>query len=85
MKDVICQSCSMPIINQEQFGTNEDQSINNDYCIYCFKDGQFIDNVSMEEYIEMNIPFAKQANMTEEQMRKHCEEVFPTLKRWKNI
>lgn len=31
----------------------------------------------------MNVPFAEQAGMTEEEMRKHCETVFPTLKRWK--
>lgn len=33
----------------------------------------------------MNVPFAKQAGMTEEEMRKHCETVFSTLKRWKKI
>lgn len=29
----------------------------------------------------MNVPFAEQAGMTEEKMRKHCETVFPILKR----
>lgn len=79
----ICQSCSMPITKEEDFGTNKDKSKNYDYCIYCYKDGEFIDKVSMEEYIEMNVPFAEQAGMTKEEMRKHCETVFPTLKRWK--
>lgn len=79
----ICQSCSMPIEKQEQFGTNKDGSINKDYCIYCYKNGKFIDDVDVKTYIEMNIPFAEQAGMTEEQMREHCEKVFPTLKRWK--
>lgn len=83
MKDLICQSCSMPITEESQFGTNKDGSINKDYCIYCYKDGEFIDKVTMEEYIEMNVPFASQAGMTEEEMRAHCEKVFPTLKRWK--
>lgn len=79
----ICQSCSMPMNNESVFGTNKDGSKNHDYCIYCYKDGKFIDDVSMEEYIEMNVPFAAQAGMTPEQMRQHCEIVFPTLKRWK--
>ena len=82
MEKTICQSCSMPM-DSSQFGTNADGSVNSDYCIYCYKDGQFIDDVSMEEYIEMNIPFAAQAGMTTDQMRHHCETVFPTLKRWK--
>lgn len=84
MKPVICQSCSMPITEEKQFGTNSDDSINHDYCIYCYKKGKFIDDVSLREYIEMNIPFAAQAGMNETEMRHHCETVFPTLKRWKN-
>ena len=79
----ICQSCSMPMEDEKVFGTNKDGSKNSDYCIYCYKDGAFIDDVSMEEYIEMNVPFAVQAGMTEKEMRHHCETVFPTLKRWK--
>ena len=84
MEKNICQSCSMPIVSEEQFGTNKDGSKNNDYCIYCYKDGDFIDKVNMEEYIKMNIVFAKQAGMTEKEMKDHCEKIFPTLKRWKN-
>lgn len=80
----ICQSCGMPMNDENVYGTNKDGSKNSDYCIYCYKDGEFIDKVSMEKYIEMMIPFAAQANMTPEQMRLHCETVFPTLKRWKN-
>ncbi len=83
MKDLICQSCSMPIMKDEQIGTNKDGSKNNDYCIYCYENGEFKDNVSMEEYIEMNVAFASQAGMTEDEMREHCKNVFPTLKRWK--
>ncbi len=81
--DKICQSCSMPITEKNLYGTNEDGSSNFDYCVYCYKDGKFIDDgITMEEYIEMNVKFAAQANMTEEEMRNHCETIFPTLKRW---
>ena len=65
------------------FGTEKDGSKNSDYCIYCYENGEFKDNVSMEEYIEMMVPFSAQANMTADEMRHHCETVFPTLKRWK--
>ena len=83
MTEKICQSCSMPMEKAEQFGTNKDGSVSKDYCIYCYKDGEFIDKVSMEEYIEMSLQFAEQAGMTKEQMKAHCEKVLPTLKRWK--
>ena len=75
-------SLSMPPPKVEDSGTNQDGSRNEDYCIYCCKDGRFLHDVSLKEYIEMNVPFYEQAGMTEEQMRKHCETVFPTLKRW---
>lgn len=79
----ICQSCGMPITSDDELGTNEDGSINHDYCKYCYQNGKFIDNVSMEEYIEMCSNYASQANMSKEEMKKLCQELFPTLKRWK--
>jgi hypothetical protein len=83
MEQTICQSCAMPITKESQFWTNSDKSINHDYCIYCYKDGKFIDNVTMEEYIDMCSQYWEQAGMTNEEMRHYCEKVFPTLKRWK--
>ena len=77
----ICQSCGMPLTD-EVLGTDADGSKNQDYCIYCYKDGEFIDKVSMEEYIEMCSKFGAQAGMTNEQMREHCRKLFPMLKRW---
>lgn len=83
MEQNICQSCGMPITDSKQFGTNSDESINYDYCIYCYKDGKFIDDVNMEEYIEMCSQYGEQAEMTNEQMKEYCTKLFPTLKRWK--
>ncbi len=79
----ICQSCGMPITKSDLLGTNKDGTINNDYCQYCYKDGKFIDDVSMEEYIEMCSQYGAQAGMTNEEMKVFCEKLFPTLKRWK--
>lgn len=85
MENKICESCGMPIISEEQLGTNKDQSKNKDYCIYCYKDGEFIDKVTMEEYIKMCSNYGEQAGMTNEEMKVHCEKLFPTLKRWKKV
>ena len=79
----ICQSCGMPMESAELYGTDLDGSINADYCKYCYTDGEFIDKVSMEEYIEMCSQFGAQAGMTNEQMNEYCTQLFPTLKRWK--
>lgn len=79
----ICQSCGMPMADDSLLGTNADGTINGNYCKYCYKDGKFIDDVTMEEYIEMCSQFGSQANMTNEQMKEFCQKLFPTLKRWK--
>ena len=83
MEKIICQSCGMPITKPELFWTNADWSKNEDYCIYCYKDGKFIDDVSMEEYIDMCSQYGAQAGMTNEEMKEYCTKLFPTLKRWK--
>lgn len=83
-KGLVCQSCSTPINKDEIIGTNADGSKNNDYCVYCFKDGKFTDNIStLEEYTEYSLQFAEQAGMTKDEMKEHCKKVLPTLKRWK--
>lgn len=84
MKNKICQSCGMPIENKNQLGTNIDESLNEDYCKYCYLKGEFVDKVSMEEYINMCSQYGAQAGMTNEEMKEHCSKLFPTLKRWKN-
>lgn len=85
MNNKLCQSCGMPIDSKSILGTNKDGSINNDYCKYCYMNGEFIDKVTMDEYIEMCSKYGSQAGMSNEEMKKHCENLFPTLKRWKNI
>lgn len=78
----ICQSCGMPIESNDVLGTNTDGSINNDYCKYCYQNGEFIDKVTMEEYIEMCSKYGYQAGMTNEEMKEYCQKLFPNLKRW---
>ena len=83
MKNRICQSCAMPIQTDDLLGTNKDGSINYDYCKYCYNNGEFIDNVTMEEYIEMCSKYGSQAGMTNDEMKEFLTKIFPTLKRWK--
>lgn len=81
MKDKICQSCGMLITSEDQFGTNKDNSINADFCKYCYVDGEFVDKVSMEEYIEMCAKFGAQAGMTNAEMRTLLSKPFPNFKK----
>jgi len=80
-----CQSCGMPMENLDLLGTNADGSTNEDYCHYCYKDGAFTTNETMEEMIETCLPFVSKGDPwpDEETARKAMQQVFPKLKRWK--
>ena len=51
MKQRFCQSCGMPL-TEEVLGTNADGSKNEEYCMYCYRDGQFLQDCTMDEMIE---------------------------------
>jgi len=80
-----CQSCAMPLESLDLCGTNADGSKNEDYCQYCFKDGLFTGDVTMEEMIKTCVPFVSKGDPwpDEDTARKAMLELFPQLKRWK--
>ena len=79
-----CQSCAMPLPSDELCGTNADGSKNDDYCIYCFKDGEFTSDMSMEEMMNFCIEKMVEVHpeIDKEEASKMMSEVFPKLKRW---
>ena len=86
MEDMkFCQSCGMPLTKTEDFGTEKDGKLSEDYCVYCYKDGAFTADCTMEEMIEICVPPMVQSNqgMTPEQAREMMRQFFPHLKRWK--
>jgi len=85
MQTEYCQSCAMPLRgNEEELGTNADGSRNKDYCVYCYKDGKFTADLSMQEMIDFCVTPMVEHNpdMTREQALQIMQEYFPTLKRW---
>jgi len=88
MEQKICQSCGMPLTDAALFGTNKDQTVNEDYCVYCYKDGAFTQDVSMDEMIEHCVQFLDEFNkdsgkqFTKEEAIAEMKLFFPTLKRW---
>ena len=82
-----CQSCGIPLTD-EILGTNADGSKNHDYCIYCFKDGAFTGNFTMEEMAEFCAQFVDEFNkntgqhLTREEYKKELLKYYPMLKRW---
>jgi hypothetical protein len=79
----VCQSCGMPMSDESLFGTNENGSTNEEYCKYCYGNGAFYKDETMEEMIETCIPFMVEQGMPAEQAKEILENTLPQLKRWK--
>ena len=82
-----CQSCGMPLTD-DVLGTNADGSKNEDYCIYCYKDGAFTGDFTMEEMADFCAQFVDEYNkntgqkLTREEYKQMLLQCFPNLKRW---
>ena len=83
-----CQSCGMPLTD-EVLGTNADGSKNEEYCMYCYKDGKFTQDCTMDEMIEHCAQFVGEFNdgsglqLTREEAIGQMKMYFPHLKRWR--
>ena len=74
----------MPLKSEELYGTNADGSKNEDYCIYCFKDGEFTSDMTMEDMMDFCIGKMLECHpdMEKDEATSIMTEAFPKLKRW---
>lgn len=84
-----CQSCGMPLTCNEDCGHNADGSINFDYCQYCYQNGKFLQDCTMDQMIDHCAQFVDEVNkmmpepMNAEQYKEMMRGFFPMLKRWR--
>jgi hypothetical protein len=69
-------------------GTNADGTPNQEYCTYCYQNGAFTRDVTMEEMLETNLKFLDHwnsetgNNFTPEEARPMLRNFLSTLTRW---
>lgn len=78
--DLACQSCGMPIV-PEQMGRHPDGTPNTHYCKWCWDQGTFLADCSMEEMVEQCLPYMPFGD--ESSNRTFLTDLLPTLERWK--
>ena len=86
MEQKFCQSCGMPLTGAPQeLGTESDGSPCADYCTYCYQNGAFTRDCTMQEMIDFCTPIMAQSHpdMTEADAAARMRSFFPQLKRWK--
>ncbi len=82
-----CQSCGMPL-TQEFLGTDADGSTNFDYCMWCYRDGHFMQDITMEGMIAHCLQYLDEMNavtglhLSPEEAKRMMAMQFPKLKRW---
>ena len=78
---LICQCCGMPledaILSREKDGT-----LNEDYCQWCYADGQYTYS-DMDELINVCIPHMVAQGFSEEEARAYMKQNLPNLDYWK--
>ena len=78
----------MPLTDENR-GTNANGSNSEDYCVYCYKKGEFTQDFTMSQMIEFCLQFLDQWNVQTEcklspvQAKEQMLQHFPYLKRWK--
>lgn len=78
-----CQSCAMPLTSDDMLGTNADGSKNADYCQYCYQNGAYTSDLTMEQMIDFCAPHmaAPGSGLTAEEAKARMQGFFPQLKR----
>lgn len=77
---LICQCCGMPL-EDEIMSKEKDGSINEDYCKWCYKDGNFTYN-DMESLISFCENTMSNETFSKQQVRDYMNNLLPKLKHW---
>lgn len=83
-----CQSCGMILEKDSDRGTKRDGTKSNEYCAFCYQQGKFAQDITVEEMVELNLRDLDEWNeaaslhLSEEEAREQLMQFLPTLKRW---
>ena len=80
-RQLICQCCGMPL-EDENIGRDADGLFNEEYCKWCYADGEFKYD-SEQQLIDFCVEHMASESWPAEQVRAHMEAVVPQLRHWK--
>ena len=80
-RQLICQCCGMPL-EDAIIGRNEDGTLNEDYCKWCYADGTYTYS-NMDDLIDVCVNHMVNENFSEEQARSYMKQMLPKLDYWK--
>ena len=78
-----CQSCGMPLDDENLLGTEKDGSKTHEYCNYCYQQGNFINPDMTLDEMRSLVKNVMQEKKFPEQIIEFTLKQLPDLKRWK--
>ena len=78
---LICQCCGMPL-EDSNISKNTDGSFNEDYCKWCYADGEYTYH-DMDDLIDVCVTHMANDSFSPEQARVYMKEKLPKLDYWK--
>lgn len=82
---LFCQSCTMPIDNIADRGTEKDGNKSSEYCRYCYQNGALVNpNITFEEMKSLVITQMQKMNLPADIIQKSVKSL-PYLKRWRHV
>lgn len=81
-RTLICQCCGMPL-EDAVISREPDGAFNEDYCKWCYADGQFAYK-SLAELTDFLVGHMANDAFPPEQVRAYLEAFLPTLRHWKS-
>ena len=81
-RKLVCQCCGMPLEDDALLSREADGAINEDYCQWCYNQGQFAYS-SMEELTSFLVEHMSNENWPKEQARAYFEAQLPQLGHWR--
>ncbi|MFE3848746.1 zinc ribbon domain-containing protein [Flavobacterium sp. LB3P45] len=81
---ILCQSCGLPLGNEEIKGKEKNGLKNDLYCKYCYEDGMFTKpNMTIEDMKDIVSTQMKKLKLPIYTIQKAIN-ILPSLSRWKN-
>ncbi len=82
---MFCQSCTMPIDNMGNRGTEKNGEKSSEYCKYCYEDGRFTEpDMTLEKMKTIVTTQMQKMNLPAELVQKSLNSL-PYLKRWQAV
>jgi len=79
-----CKSCGMPLVSEQDAGTESDGSVSREYCTHCYQNGAYTEpDLTRETMIEKYAPvLAQSLGMPLDKARKMVTAFTSALPRW---